>query len=255
MAGHAAGAVRRSDTGVKEPERARPCTGRERVALRRFAAGTVLALRLGSGAPTARRHGERTVNPATLLALFLAADAAAARELPLDAALAELDRQSLTLVQARSRAAEASAVVRQSASALLPTLSVQGTYLRNSDGVALLRPVDRRCRADRARDPAGGVAERDRHCPRPAARAERVVRSRCHARRGPRRGPERGGDASRAAHRVRAIGPRRRRRRGGGGGLGARRDERRRARPERGAPRRRGHGGPARRARSRAPSS
>jgi outer membrane protein TolC len=81
------------------------------------------------------------VNPATLLALFLAADAAAARELPLDAALAELDRQSLTLVQARSRAAEASAVVRQSASALLPTLSVQGTYLRNSDGVALLRPV------------------------------------------------------------------------------------------------------------------
>ncbi len=112
--------------------------------VRRFAVGTVLALRLvGIGADDARRPGERTVTTATLLALILSADpATAARELPLDAALAELDSQNLTLVQARSRAAEASAVVRQSAAALLPTLSVQGTYLRNSDGVELTRPGD-----------------------------------------------------------------------------------------------------------------
>lgn len=80
------------------------------------------------------------MNTAYLLALVLAAGPAAVAELPLDAALAELDRQSLTLAQARSRAAEASALVRQSASALLPTVGVTGTYLRNNEGVELARP-------------------------------------------------------------------------------------------------------------------
>jgi outer membrane protein TolC len=55
-----------------------------------------------------------------------------ADELTLSAALAELDHQNLTLVQARSRAKEASAVVREAQAALLPTAAVTGTYTRNS---------------------------------------------------------------------------------------------------------------------------
>jgi outer membrane protein TolC len=61
-------------------------------------------------------------------------------EIPLTDALARLDHQSLTLVQSRSRAAEASAITRQSASALLPTLTAQGSYVRNSDEAAVVRP-------------------------------------------------------------------------------------------------------------------
>jgi outer membrane protein TolC len=60
----------------------------------------------------------------------------ASGELPtltLDAALAEVDVQSLTLVQARSRADESSGVVRQALAALLPTASAGVTYVRNSD--------------------------------------------------------------------------------------------------------------------------
>lgn len=92
------------------------------------------------------------MNTPILLALLLAAPPgatepppaaapdAAVPELTLEAALRELDAQSLTLVQARSRADEAGALVRQSAVALLPTLSAQGTYLKNSEGVTLALP-------------------------------------------------------------------------------------------------------------------
>ena len=55
--------------------------------------------------------------------------------LSLTDALAELDRQNLTMAQARARADEAGGVSRQAASALLPTLSAAGSYLRNSDQV------------------------------------------------------------------------------------------------------------------------
>ncbi len=61
--------------------------------------------------------------------------------LPLDAALAELDRQSLTLAQARSRAGEAGGVSRQAAAALLPSLTAQGTYTRNSDEARISPPA------------------------------------------------------------------------------------------------------------------
>jgi outer membrane protein TolC len=83
-------------------------------------------------------------------ALWLAAAAAASpppqpapglAELPLDAALAELDRQSLTIMQVRGRADEARALERQSASALLPSLSAQGTYLRNNLGAQVITPT------------------------------------------------------------------------------------------------------------------
>ena len=81
------------------------------------------------------------MNIAAIAALIVAAGPVAVpSEVPLDAALAELERQNLTLAQARSRAAEASAIVRQSAAALLPTLSVQGTYLRNDQGVEIVQP-------------------------------------------------------------------------------------------------------------------
>jgi len=54
-------------------------------------------------------------------------------ELTLDAALAELERQNLTLTQARSRAEEAGAGVDQARAALLPSLSASASYTRNSD--------------------------------------------------------------------------------------------------------------------------
>ena len=54
-------------------------------------------------------------------------------ELTLDESLAELERQSPALAQARARADEASGLVRQALSGLLPTASATGTYLRNSD--------------------------------------------------------------------------------------------------------------------------
>jgi outer membrane protein TolC len=57
----------------------------------------------------------------------------AAPELTLTAALDELERQNLTLVQARERAREASAVVLQATSPLVPTAGVSGSYVRNRD--------------------------------------------------------------------------------------------------------------------------
>jgi outer membrane protein TolC len=54
-------------------------------------------------------------------------------ELALDAALAELERQSLDLAQARSRAEEAAAVERQVAAQLVPSLDARASYEANSD--------------------------------------------------------------------------------------------------------------------------
>ena len=53
--------------------------------------------------------------------------------LPLDEALRTLDVENLTLAQARSRAEQAEALVRQAKAPLLPTLSATGSYVRNSD--------------------------------------------------------------------------------------------------------------------------
>jgi outer membrane protein TolC len=55
------------------------------------------------------------------------------RELSLDEALRDLERQSLTLAQARGRIEEAAGVTRQALSAALPTLTATGSYTRNSD--------------------------------------------------------------------------------------------------------------------------
>jgi outer membrane protein TolC len=71
---------------------------------------------------------------------FSAADVSGVPVLTLAAALDELDRQSLTLIQARSRADEARAVARQSAAALLPTLGASVSYLANSDAAQFDRP-------------------------------------------------------------------------------------------------------------------
>jgi len=74
------------------------------------------------------------VAPASL-ALLLAASASAAepRTLSLEEALRELDAHSPAAAQAASRAEQASALVRQAAAPLLPTLTATGSYLRNSD--------------------------------------------------------------------------------------------------------------------------
>jgi outer membrane protein TolC len=63
-----------------------------------------------------------------------------AAELSLAEALAELDRQSPTLRQARARADEAAALTRQAAAGLLPGLSATGSYLRNSDEKVVALP-------------------------------------------------------------------------------------------------------------------
>ncbi len=60
--------------------------------------------------------------------------------LTLAAALDEVDRQSLTLVQARSRADEAAGVVRQALAALLPTAAAGVSYVRNSDAAQIAFP-------------------------------------------------------------------------------------------------------------------
>jgi outer membrane protein TolC len=60
--------------------------------------------------------------------------------LTLDAALVELDQQSLTLAQARSRADQAAAVVRESLAPLLPSAAAGVSYLRNSDAAELDLP-------------------------------------------------------------------------------------------------------------------
>ena len=77
------------------------------------------------------------VNLSILGAALLMAAPAATPELTLSAALAELDRQNLTLAQARDRAREASAVVLQVASPLVPTLLASAQYLRNRDQFAI----------------------------------------------------------------------------------------------------------------------
>jgi outer membrane protein TolC len=78
--------------------------------------------------------------PTLLVALGVAGAPAELPTLSLEDALAELDRQSLTLVQARSRADEADGVVRQAAAALLPTLSAGLGLVRNSDAAQLDLP-------------------------------------------------------------------------------------------------------------------
>jgi outer membrane protein TolC len=61
--------------------------------------------------------------------------------LPLEEALAELDRKNPTLEQARARAAEALGVVRQAAAPLLPALAARGSYVHNSAEAVFLRPT------------------------------------------------------------------------------------------------------------------
>jgi outer membrane protein TolC len=64
--------------------------------------------------------------------LAWAEDDRSLRALTLDQALAELDSQSPTLVQARGRVADARALATQAAVPLLPTLVAAGGYTRNS---------------------------------------------------------------------------------------------------------------------------
>jgi len=83
--------------------------------------------------------------PALLAALALpllprVALAAEPATLTLPEALQALEAQGPAAAQARSRAEEASALVRQSASALLPTLTASGSYTRNRDQAVVARP-------------------------------------------------------------------------------------------------------------------
>jgi outer membrane protein TolC len=61
-------------------------------------------------------------------------------ELTLSDALAELERQNLTLAQARARADEAEAIAREAAAPLLPSVAATGSYTRNRDELALGLP-------------------------------------------------------------------------------------------------------------------
>jgi len=63
-------------------------------------------------------------------------------ELSLAGALLELDRQNLTVVEARERAAEAEAAVTEVGSALIPTVSALGSYVRNRDEFAIKLPAN-----------------------------------------------------------------------------------------------------------------
>lgn len=94
--------------------------------------------------PTRQRARPPALNLALALAAAAAllpgpARAAGPRTLELDAALAELDAGSPGLTEARARAAEATALVRQAAAPLLPTLVATGSYTLNSDEVRFAR--------------------------------------------------------------------------------------------------------------------
>src|SRR5574341_1821974 len=67
--------------------------------------------------------------------------AAQPRLLTLDEALGLLDERSLAIQLARARSDEASAVARQAAAPLLPTLTAAGSYTRNSDARELTLPA------------------------------------------------------------------------------------------------------------------
>ncbi len=97
-----------------------------------FAAAAVI---LTTAAATATRTSTGTATPT--------ATSTATPDLPelsLDAALAELERQNLGIAQARSRAEEASAIEGQVAAQLVPSLSAQASYVRNSDAASLTIP-------------------------------------------------------------------------------------------------------------------
>jgi outer membrane protein TolC len=68
--------------------------------------------------------------------------APAEEEIALGDALAELDRANPGVEQARSRAEEAAAAVEQARAALVPSLSAQASYVRNSDDARAPAPVD-----------------------------------------------------------------------------------------------------------------
>jgi outer membrane protein TolC len=70
---------------------------------------------------------------AAALAVAAGSGEAPAEEIALGDALAELDRENPGLAQARSRAEEAAAAVGQVRAALVPSLSAQASYTRNSD--------------------------------------------------------------------------------------------------------------------------
>ncbi len=67
--------------------------------------------------------------------------AAAGVELPLAAALDELDRANPSLAQARARTAETTAIVRQTWAPLLPTLAAAGQYYRNNAQFVIVAPA------------------------------------------------------------------------------------------------------------------
>lgn len=79
--------------------------------------GSLLALALAAASQAAGAHPPEAVPPVFTL----------------EEALQELDAQNLTLAQARRRADEADAAVGQVRAQLVPTLSLAGSYVRNSD--------------------------------------------------------------------------------------------------------------------------
>ncbi len=95
------------------------------------------------------------VDPAAATSTTPSTTAAAPfRELSLANALAELDRQNLTLAQARERVRAAGGVVWQAASPLVPSVTATGQVLRNRDEFALKLPPQL---GSIAGLPAGGV--------------------------------------------------------------------------------------------------
>ena len=222
IAGRAAG------TGLAPRGRGRD-VAREEAMVSFGAAAMILVAASGRARPRPARSPDRDRRP----------DASTRRpppaELTLDAALAELDRQNLALAQARSRAEEAAPPRGRSAAQLVPSLSAQASYARNSDDAGLsIGPPARAGRAlgassSRSSSSARGARCASRSSSRPPGSTSRAARSAARA-----------ADASAEAVRLqlraglRAGGARRARGRGGGRRVRARRS---RARPStRGAP-------------------
>lgn len=169
-----------------------------------------LALALGAAETPPATPSPPAVPPPSAPGGVAAPGEPAAREVALQDALAELDRQNLTLAQARSRVDEADGLARQAAAGWLPTLTASGSYVRNSDelvvslptlGKRYLQPLDQLSGTGTLRVPLlaptawfEGAAARD--AARAAAGSEEAVRFQVRA------GFVQGAYAARAAEEV-----------------------------------------------------
>ncbi len=93
-----------------------------------WAIGTAVLVAAGVPSPPPRTAGQE----GSAIPPRAGVDVGDGEAIALVDALAQLDRQNLSIAQARSRASEADALARQATAALVPSVTASGSYVRNS---------------------------------------------------------------------------------------------------------------------------